>query len=180
VAKLKVIIMATFLSSLFSCGNKKSDNLEQTQSRSTIVGSTWDNINNSQHSVFQFVIDEKLCFATINQYFKDYENKSNFPYSLWVTVETKDKNEEGHPVDTEALLFNNLEDSLIEKFVIKTPFCFIGRTTRDGYRELMFFVVDKEKATLVMNEFIKQDQFKRKIEFSVNLDTEWESVSGFY
>ena len=94
---LKVIIMATFLSSLFSCNNNKSDNLAKTKSIDTLVGSTLENINNSEHSVIQFQIDGKMCFATINQYFKNYNNKSDFPFSLWVTVETLEKNEEGHP-----------------------------------------------------------------------------------
>lgn len=177
--KLKVIIMATFLSSLFSC-SKKSDNSEQSKSTETAVGSTWDNINNSEHSVVQFEVDGKLCFATINQYFNNYENKKDFPYSLWVTVETRDKNDKGHPVDEEALLFNNLEDSLIESFISKTPFCFIGRTTRDGYRELMFYVADKAKATEIMNKFVEKDEFKRGIEFKIDPDATWESVSGLY
>jgi hypothetical protein len=178
--KLKVIIMATFLSSLFSCGNKKSENSEQSKSVNTPVGSTWDNINNSEHSVVQFEVDGKLCFATINQYFKNYKNKGDFPFSLWVKVETRDKNNEGHPVDEEAVLFNSLEDSLIETFISKTAFCYIGRTTRDGYRELMFYVTDKGKATEIMNEFVKKDTFKRRIEFTVDPDATWESVSGLY
>jgi hypothetical protein len=123
--KLQVIIMATFLSSIFSCGNKNSDNSEQTKSKKTLVGSTLDNINNSEHSVIQFQVDGKLCFAAINQYFKNFENRSDFPFSLWVTVETRDKNDEGHPVDTEAILFNSLEDSLIENFVAKTHFALL-------------------------------------------------------
>jgi hypothetical protein len=178
--KLKVMFMATFLSSLLSCSNNKSDNSQQTRSMETLVGSTLDNINNSEHAVIQFQINGKVCFATINQYFKNFPNKGDFPFSLWVTVETLEKNDEGHPVDTEAILFNSLEDSLIENFVKKTPFCFIGRTTRDGYRELMFYVADKVKATEVMNEFIRNDTFKRRIEFAIDPDETWENVGGFY
>ena len=177
--KLKVIIMASFLSALFSCNNKTSDKSAETKSAKAI-GSTLDNINNSPHSIIQFEIDEKVCFATVNQFFKNYKNKSDFPFSLWVTVETLEKNDKGHPLDTEAVLFNSLEDALIANFIAKTSFCFIGRTTRDGYRELMFYVADKDKATEVMNEFIEEDTFKRKIEFAIDPDETWESVSGFY
>ena len=172
--------MATFLSALFSCNTKTVDNSKQAMTTDTIVGSTLDNINNSQHSIIQFQVDNKLCFATINQYFKNYKSKSAFPFSLWVTVETLEKNDKGHPLDAEATLFNSLEDSLIDHFVTRTPFCFIGRTTRDGYRELMFYVSDKDKATEVMNAFIKKNTFKRKIEFAIDQDTTWESVGGFY
>lgn len=79
---MRKIIMATLLSTLFSCFNKNVDNTNKTKASDTLVGSTLDNINNSQHSVIQFQIDNKLCFATINQYFKDFKNKKAFPYSL--------------------------------------------------------------------------------------------------
>jgi len=177
---MKKIIIITILSSLFSCSNRNMDKPKQTKSTETLVSSNLDNINNSQYSVVKFQIDNKLCFATINQFFKNYKNKNSFPFSLWVTVETLDKNENGHPVDSEALLYNNLEDSLIGHFISKTPFCFIGRTTRDGYREIMFYVSDKVKVTEIMNAFIKENQFKRKIEFAVDPDPTWESVRGFY
>lgn len=177
---MKKIITATILSTLLSCIGKKSDSQIESNSNDSLVGSTLDNINNSEHSVIQFQIEGKTCFATINQHFKNYKYKKDFPFSLWITVEALEKNDEGHPVDSEATLFNNLEDSLIEKFISKTPFCFIGRTTRDGYRELMFYVADKAKASEIMNAFIEANSFKRKIEFTIDPDPTWESVGGFY
>jgi hypothetical protein len=177
---MKNLILAIFLSTLFSCNTKTVANSKQVMTTDTIVGSTLDNINNSEFSLIQFHVDDKLGFATINQYFRNYKSKSSFPFSLWVTVETLEKNGQGHPLDTEATLFNSLEDSLIDHFVTKTPFCYIGRTTRDGYRELMFYISDKDKAKEVMNEFIKTNTFKRKIEFAIDQDAKWESVEGFY
>jgi hypothetical protein len=44
----------------------------------------------------------------------------------------------------------------------------------------MFYVADKDKATEVMNEFIKENKFKRKIGFAIDPDSTWESVGGFY
>jgi hypothetical protein len=177
---MKKIILATILSTLFSCFSKSADNTNREKHSDMLVGSTLDNINNSVHSVVQFQVDNKVCFATINQYFKYFNNKKAFPYSLWITVETLNKNSEGHPVDTEANLFNSIEDSLIDHFVSKTPFCFIGRTTRDGYREIMYYVSDKVKATELINTFIKENKFNRKIEFTISPDSTWENVGGFY
>lgn len=169
--------MIAFLSTLFSCNKATNNEPKKTEK---FIGSTLENINNSEHAVIQFQIDNKICFATINQSFKSYKNKSSFPFSLWITVETKNKNDSGHPVESEANLFNNLENSLIDKFILKTPFCYIGRTTRDGYRELMFYVSDENKAKEVINEFIKENTFKRKIEFVIDNDPNWESVGAFY
>lgn len=167
--------MAALLLSMFSCMNKKSSNDSE---KKEVIGSTIENINNSPHSVIRFQIDNQDCFATINEYFKNYKYKSKFPYSLWITVETLEKNENGHPIDKESQIFNDLEDSIIKMLDKQTPFCFIGRTTRNGFREIMIYVSDKEKTTELMNNFIAQDLFKRKVEYSINKDESWTSVSG--
>ena len=167
--------MTSIFMTLFSCSNKKTENITD----NLVIGSTIENINSSQYSGFQFKIENEDCLATINQYFKGYKNKSNFPYSLWITVETKDKNENGHPTGEEAALFNNLEDSIISKLDKETPYCFIGRTTRNGFREIMFYVSDKDYADKLIGEFVKEDRFKRKVNYNIGPDKTWESISGF-
>jgi hypothetical protein len=166
---------------LFSCGSENAQPpISKGKMADTTKGSTLYNISNSEHAVIQFQIDDKVCFASINQYFKDYKSKSDFPFSFWVTVETREKNQNGHPRASEALVFNKLEDSLISKFLNRTPFCYIGRTTRDGYREIMFYVSDKAKSEEIITEFAKEDAFKRKIKLEITSDPKWETVSGFY
>ena len=44
-----------------------------------VTGSTVANINEAEFSTLQFEIENELCFATINQYFKDYKHKDAFP-----------------------------------------------------------------------------------------------------
>lgn len=177
---MKYLIIVAFFSSLFSCGDIKTDKTTREKPTENLVGSTLDNINNSPHTIIKFEVNNELCFATINQFFKDYKNKTAFPYSLWVTVETVDKNDNGHPTETEASLFNDIEDTLINRFISGTPFCYIGRTIRNGYRESMFYVADKDKATEVMDRFIKDNTFNRKIEFAIESDSTWDTVSGLY
>lgn len=145
-----------------------------------LVGSTLDNINNSEHTIIKFQVDNKLCFATINQFFKDYKNKSKFPFSLWITVETRDQNENGHPTDTEATMFNNTEDSLIAQLLPRTPICYIGRTTRDGYREIMIYVADKDKTIEIVDSLISHGHFPRKVAYTIDPDPTWTNVEGFY
>lgn len=172
--------MATLLGMLVSCFGKHSDNQTDKQLSESLVGSTWENINNSPHNVVQFEVEGKVCFATINQFFKNYKDKRLFPNSLWVKVETLEKNEYGHPLDKEADLFNQLEDSLIGCFVDKTPFCFIGRTTRDGFREIMIYVSEPDKAETLLKNFVKENKFNRSIQYEISFDPNWESVEGLY
>jgi hypothetical protein len=144
------------------------------------LGSTIQNINSAEHVLLEFEVEHKTCYALINQYFKAYKYKSDFPFSLWITVETKNKNSNGHPTEGEALLFNQIEDSLIAKLEAVTQFCFIGRTTRDGYREIMFYGADGKKLLEIMNTFVHENPFDRIITFEIDDDDTWENVSGFY
>ena len=184
---MKCLLITALLFSIYCCSSKNSDAAASIPSKDTLIksiqdsgfGSTLDNINNSPNAVMKFEIEGKPCIAIINQYFKNYSYKKSFPYSLWITVETKEKNTNGHPLPAEATLFNILEDSLIKSFIPKTRFCYIGRTIRDGYREVMIYVQDKAKATEIMKAFIKDNPFNRKIEFAIDQDPTWESVSGF-
>ena len=171
---MKYFIVTLLLLILISCNSKEEEN----QMDKMILGSTVENINNSQYSVIRFKINDEECFATINQYFNNFKYKSDFPCSLWITVETKDKNTNGHPTDQEAELYNSLEDSIVLQFDTKTPYCYIGRTTRNGYREIMFYVSDRDLAAKLMDEYIKESKYDRKIEYDIRLDKNWESVSG--
>ena len=177
---MKSVGLIVVILGLIGCNQSISQETNNIEKVDTVIGSTFQNINDAQHSVIQFEVDNKLCFATINQFFKDYKNKQAFPYSLWLTVETLEKNVNGHPTNEEATLFNNLEDGLVEAFDGKTPFCYIGRTTKDGYREIMFYVSDKQKASEIIAEFVKKNKFGRKIQYEIKEDKNWESVSGFY
>jgi hypothetical protein len=163
---------------LLSCNNNKMEASQKTVIHN--VGSTIQNINDAEHILLKFQIDNKTCFALINQHFSGYKHKQDFPFSLWITVETKNKNSQGHPIDSEALLFNDIEDSLIEVLAASTPFCFIGRTTRDGYREIMIYGADRKQLSEIMNSFVRENAFGRKITFQIDDDDNWEIVSGFY
>lgn len=177
---LNPLCLFILITAFAHCGPDSRQETNHTTPIDTVTGSTLKNINESEHVVIQFEIDGKPCFATINQAFKSFKNKQAFPLSLWITVETQQRNPNGHPTNDETTLFNNIEDSLIETFDKKTPFCFIGRTTRDGYREIMFYVRDKQRASETMDNFIKANRFKRTIKYEINRDENWESVSGLY
>jgi len=171
---MKYFIVTLLLLILISCNSKEEEN----QMDKMNLGSTLENISNSQYSVIRFQINDEECFATINQYFNNFKYKSDFPYSLWITVETKDKNANGHPTNKEAELYNDLEDSIVRQFDTKTPYCYIGRTTRNGYREIMFYVSDKDLVAKLMDDYVGKNKYDRKIEYDIILDKTWESVSG--
>jgi hypothetical protein len=171
--RLNLLFLILILLSITSCLNKKNE------ANMNIIGSTIENINNSKYSGVEFNIEDEYCVGTINEYFKGYKNKVDFPYSLWITVETKDKNNDGHPTGEESFLFNQIEDGIIEKLDKKTPYCYIGHITRNGYREIMFYISDNSEVSKLIDTFIAENKYKRQIKYSIELDKNWESVSGF-
>ena len=178
---MKTLLLSLACLLILSCSNnsrhKSSSKQVITDSQ---INATMKNIDSAEYSVREFEVKGKLCFATINESFKNFPRKKEFPLSLWITVETKNRNVNGHPTDEEATLYNNLEDSLLHHLATRVPLCYIGRTTRDGYREVMFYVPDKAEAERAMNAFVNGNRFQRKITFTIGPDTLWESVSGFY
>jgi hypothetical protein len=178
---MKYFLLAICMDVILSCSAQvKSIDSVKASPQKNVIGSTLLNIENSSYVVLQFEIDKKPCLALINQSFKNYAHKSDFPYAVWITVETREKNENGHPLINESNLFKRIEDSVNSRFAGSIPFCYIGHTTRDGYREIMIFVSDLKKANQLMNEFVSQKIFDRDIKFDIAEDREWESVSGFY
>jgi hypothetical protein len=176
---MRIIFVLLFLFTLISCHNKEMK-ASQRKTETKNPGSTLKNINEAEHRLLEFEVENKMCLALINQNFRGYKHKRDFPFSLWITVETKNKNLNGHPIQSEALLFNKIEDSLIRMLAGSTPFCFIGRTTRDGYREIMIYGSDRKKLSETMNRFVRENTFGRNINFQIDDDDNWGSVSGFY
>jgi len=176
---MRVIFILLCFLMLLSCNNKKME-ASQKKTVTLNVGSTVQNINDAEHTLLEFEVENKTCFALINQHFRGYKYKKDFPISLWITVETRNRNPNGHPIESEALLFNKIEDSLIHILAASTPFCFIGRTTRDNYREIMIYGADKKQLSEIMNRFVRENTFGRNITFQIDNDVNWDNVGGFY
>lgn len=164
--KYSIIILLIIFGS--NCKGNKIDT-------TTVIGSTLENIENSKYEGIKFNVGEEKCIAVINQYFKNFKQKDKFPYSLWITVETKDKS--GYPGEIESNKFITLEDSIISKISCMTPFCYIGHTTRKGYREIIIYVSDKNKTIGIMDNL--NNELKAKLKFDIQIDINWENVSGF-
>lgn len=132
-------------------------------------------------STLKFETDGKPCIALINNRFVSFKEKDQFPLSFFIMVNTVDKDQEGHPIEKEVILFNNLQTEIIKELnKVIGQYCYIGTTTMPGYRDILFYIktVDQEKAT----EAIKALKIKNKRINSISLeaDNEWEAVESFY
>jgi len=117
-----------------------------------------------------------LAFATVNSAYKDYQNKKHFPYLAGFELEILNKNDNGHPLDDEAEILNELQDK-IERFLEeKHTVHSVARVTRNGTRDILIYI-DKPKFTKEETKvFFDKINAVRAVNFTINKDPQWKSV----
>ncbi len=120
-----------------------------------------------------------LIFITANTAYKDYRFKSDYPWFLRIEIQTKDKNENGHPTSDEARLLNRLEDLIDAELKKICTSHYIARTTSNGSRELLYYVDDPEKANPALQRLVCDPNPIRPFEYKMEEDKDWGKVDYF-
>lgn len=130
-------------------------------------------------SILKLEVDNSLALASINQAYNKYPNKKFFPWCAQVLFEIQDKNENGHPTSEEAEVLNDLEDKVDAFFKENHVAHFIGRLTRNGFRDIFYYLdrpnFDQEKTKIFFDEICAI----RPIDFYLEEDKKWNKVSAF-
>lgn len=130
-------------------------------------------------SIYKMDLPDGCGLATFNNKYNEYPNKAFFPWHVLVELEIVDKNDNGHPVDIDAEKLAKLEGEILEFLRQKHTVHFLGRVTRNGFRDLLYYV-DKPKFEQVeVNSFCDNVMKERGINFGMEKDPNWTAVSGF-
>lgn len=131
-------------------------------------------------TTLQFEFEGKPCVAVINKEYKDFKNKRLFPLSLFLLVNTLEKDKNGHPTEKEAGAFHELQTKIIRELSAQFAFCHVGTTTMNGYRDIIIYMnsKDQDKAVAVLNKIKTENQ--RFESYTFEEDPEWEAVDSFY
>jgi hypothetical protein len=131
-------------------------------------------------TTLKFEIDGKPCSAIISREFKDFKGKADFSLSLFLMVNTLEKDKDGHPRGKEPALFYELQSQIMRELGASLPYCHVGTTTMDGYRDIMLYIrpVDREKAISILNTIKAGNE--RFHSYTFEPDAEWEAVASFY
>ncbi|QHL88949.1 DUF695 domain-containing protein [Nibribacter ruber] len=121
-----------------------------------------------------------LGFLMVNQSYKNYEFKKEYPWYLWVDIEVREKNANGHPTSNEATHLNNLEDEIDAELKKVCGRHYLGRTTFEGTRELLYYVDDPEKANAVLQKLASNPNSIRQFQFKIEEDKEWSKVAYLF
>lgn len=158
---------------MVSCSQNKSSEIP------TAV--TTENLKAEERfTTLKFEIEGKPSVAVINKQYKDFNGKLLFPLSLFITINTKDKDKNGHPTEKEAVIFHSLQTKIVDNLSSQFVYCHAGTTTMAGYRDILLYInpKDQKKATAILNK-IKEGN-ERFVSYTFEPDPEWEAVASFY
>lgn len=129
--------------------------------------------------ISKLTLQDGWGLATFNNKYNDYPNKAFFPWHVLVELEIIDKNNNGHPIDTDADKLVRLEDQILKFLQEKQTVHFLGRVTRNGFRDLLYYIDTPKLEQAEVNAFCDNIMKERGIYFGMEKDPKWTAVSGF-
>jgi len=130
-------------------------------------------------SIYKLTLPDGWGLATFNNKYNNYPNKAYFPWHVLVELEIIDKNNNGHPIDTDAEMLARLEDEILKFLQQKHTVHFLGRVTRNGFRDLLYYFDKPKFEQAEVDAFCDNVMKERGINFSMKKDPNWTAVSGF-
>ena len=134
--------------------------------------------NEATYTGFEFEVEGYPALAIINTDLKSIENRSQYPYSVFIEIIPDSFNENGHPEGEEYDYLNEVEKKIIEYMEEQTQSVHVGHTTVYRAREIIFYTQEKLEVENFLDFFLQN--IERESNFEIENDPEWENVSAFY
>jgi hypothetical protein len=160
--------MATLLSTLFGCGQKK-----QTETKDIFPPESF--------SVVEATLNNKPVISSFNMAYKSYDKKAKYPWCLKIAIGLDLENlfDNGLPKDTETAIANKLEDELFAEIKKLATAHYIGHLFNDTFLDIYIYLDDPEKVHNYLQTQINKEGLARGFGYEINQDPKWTTVSGF-
>ena len=132
----------------------------------------------STYTGFEFETEGHPAIAIINSDLKNLENRSHYPYSVFIGIVPDSFNENGHPEEEEYDYLNEVEKKIIAYLEEQTESVHVGHTTVYRHREIIFYTKNNDAVESFLEYFLST--IERENHFEIESDPEWENVAGFY
>jgi hypothetical protein len=129
-------------------------------------------------TIFKLNFPDGWGLATANKAYDNYANKSFYAWHVLVELEVIVKNENGHPIDEEALKLNELEEKVNAFLKQSQTVHFVARITRNGFRDLLFYIDKPTITQQQLSAFCDEVMNERGINLGIQEDPKWKAV-GF-
>jgi hypothetical protein len=136
------------------------------------------NSENATYTGFEFEMEGHKAMAIINADLKGLEDRSQYPYAVFIRIVPDLCNEEGYPEEEEYDYLNGVEKKIIQYLEGQTRTVHVGHTTIYRAREIIFYTKDSEMVADFLEHFLQT--VERENNFEIEQDAGWEHVSAFY
>ncbi|MGK0233082.1 DUF695 domain-containing protein [Candidatus Marifrigoribacter sp. Uisw_064] len=125
--------------------------------------------------------DGSLAIGAFNRGYKDYKEKSNYPWSLKINMELNSEkcNPNGLPLDDESELANKLENELVENLSKISPVHNVGHLFNSNHLDIYLYVRNKNKIDEWLKREIKKENLIRSFSYELTKDKNWETTGNF-
>lgn len=165
----KILLILIFLPAfLFSCGTEKVEKREDTSSRKDSI------------IAIEGTLQGKPIKARVNSVYKNFTRKSEFPFHLMISIDMKEKDEQGFPSANESAALIAVEEYFFKKLSDTTRYHFVGRNDWNGWREMLFYVDDPNAAAAMLNKISQETNPIREFEFRIMKDDNWQGVENYF
>ncbi len=135
--------------------------------------------NKESFSIYKGEMNGRPVFAMVDTRYKDFKEKKFYPWFLSISTSLENPTQEGLTTNEEAEVLNDFEDNLLLEIKDVVPFCFLGRATWNGYREIFLYVKEPEVLSKKLQEIIDSKKY-RGFAFRCERDDDWNKVQIYF
>ena len=169
--QLRILFMATFLSTLVGCSGQKN----KTDKEENIYPT-------EKFSVIQATMaNGKPVIGSFNFAYKNYDKKAMYPWCLKIAIglNTDSLFENGLPKDSESKIANKLEDDLLAEVKKLSTAHYVGHLFNDTFLDVYIYLDDPEKVHKYLQTQINKEGLVRGFGYEINSDPTWTTVKEY-
>ena len=126
-------------------------------------------------AVFELDVDGKRLIGNIDLGLRLYKAKYKTPWFLSLSTPLSEPTAEGLTTRVEAAELNQWEDAVEKGISGNSKFVFVGRVTSKGYRELLYYIAEPDRAVPALQRLI-DSRSTRAFAFRCEQDPDWSKV----
>jgi hypothetical protein len=167
--QLRILFMATFLSSLFGCKNQNH--------KHRII------FPKEKFMTFQAALDDgKPLIGSIDIAYKNYDKKKAYPWCLKLAIglDLDSCYENGLPKDNESKIANKLEDDLLTAIKEITTAHYIGHLFNDTFLDVYVYLDKPAEVYQYLQTQINKEGIVRGFGYEIKNDPSWLIVKKYF
>jgi hypothetical protein len=166
--QIVIIIMASFLSTLFGCGQNGNSDKK-------------DIFPKESFSIVEATLKNKPIIGSINMAYKNYDQKAKYSWCLKIAIalDTSNLFANGLPKDSESAVANKLEDELLAEIKKIATAHYLGHIFNDTFLDVYIYLDDPEKVHNFLQTQVNKLGLVRGFGYEIKQDPKWEIVGVF-